>query len=324
MKNCDFYPLKLRPVTRSPVWSGTRLAREWNITSKDGRAGEAWMLSSRRGEANEITNGRFAGIGLDALFGEYPEFISGNNGEFPLLVKLIDAEMPLSVQVHPDDAYARRVGDGSGKTEVWHILDCEKGAYIINGLRRDVTKEDLVRLIADGRAEEAFERTEAVIGSDFFIPSGHVHAIGGGILLCEIQQNSDATYRLYDYGRLEKNGRPRPLQLEKALDVMRYYSSETIASLRFSEGSPGEGEVASCIYFSAQIIEARDGETLFTEGKMIHLLPLGDGLDLSYGSETLSVTRGESVLVPACMDGVRVFSRGQALISRPGSTLKET
>ena len=216
------YILKLNPVFKDYLWGGTKLRDEYGFKSDLDKLAEGWMLSCHKDGENTVENGEFIGKTLTEVINENPDFLGekGKNFEyFPILIKLIDAKDDLSVQVHPDNDYAMRVEGEYGKTECWYILDCEEGAELIYGFNRAISSEEFKEKIADNTFLETVNKVKVKKGDLFFIEAGTLHAIGKGILLAEIQQNSNTTYRVYDYGRLGADGKPRDLHVEKAVDV---------------------------------------------------------------------------------------------------------
>jgi mannose-6-phosphate isomerase len=209
--------LKLTPACKEYLWGGRRLKTAYG---KKGGAiiAESWELSCNPGGLSMIAG---TDLSLRDWLTMHREAMGPEAApEFPLLVKLIDAQKPLSIQVHPGDRYARSHEGCQGKTEMWYILDHEPGAFIYLGFRRDVTKPEIRLAVENGRLETLLKKLTVRRGDVFFIPAGVVHGIGGGILLAEVQQNSDITYRLYDFGRLDQDGKPRALHLEQALEVL--------------------------------------------------------------------------------------------------------
>ena len=193
------YPLRLIGVTKSPVWGGTRLLREWNKNADAPTVGESWELTVREKEIATVTNGEHCGRNLAELIAEYGEALTGGNfgaTDFPLLIKLLDANDNLSVQVHPDDSYAASVEHDRGKTEMWYVVDADEGAEIICGLADGINTADFANAVANGRTLEVLKHLEVRPGEVCFIPAGLPHAIGKGILIAEIQQNCDLTYRV--------------------------------------------------------------------------------------------------------------------------------
>lgn len=216
------YILKLNPVFKDYLWGGTKLRDEYGFKSDLDKLAEGWMLSCHKDGENTVENGEFIGNTLTEVINENPDFL-GENGKnfeyFPILIKLIDAKDDLSVQVHPDNDYAMRVEGEYGKTECWYILDCEEGAELIYGFNRAISSEEFKEKITDNTFLETVNKVKVKKGDLFFIEAGTLHAIGKGILLAEIQQNSNTTYRVYDYGRLGADGKPRDLHVAKAIDV---------------------------------------------------------------------------------------------------------
>ncbi len=238
-KTQNKYPLLLAPIAKTALWGGQKLKRLAPDCPYD-KIGEIWALSVRSGNDSRILNGPEAGKTL----GEYLD----TDAPFPLLIKFIDAAQKLSIQVHPDDAMAAEEGD-LGKTEMWYILEAEEGAELIYGLAPGKTAEDFRRAAAGGEIESVVRRQPVRAGETYFIPAGLIHGIGGGILLAEIQQNSDLTYRAYDYGRIGADGKPRPLHLEKASMAVRAFDDAAIRAIRFSRGEEG---LANCPFFRVE------------------------------------------------------------------------
>ena len=217
------YPLLLKPPIKDYLWGGTRLITDFGFETTSAKAAEAWVLSCHKDGASLIANGELAGHTLPEALDQWGDAAVGDKAAafpyFPILIKLIDARDRLSVQVHPDDAYAMRVEGEFGKTEMWYVVDCEPGAALLYGFSRGLTQEEFRRRIETDTLEEVCNRVPVKKGDVFFIEAGTVHAIGKGALIAEIQQNSNCTYRVYDYGRVGKDGKPRELHIDKAVDV---------------------------------------------------------------------------------------------------------
>ena len=241
------YPMLLNPCPRSMIWGGDRLKTKFNKVAPFDTLGESWELTCRPEADSIIANGEYKGQRLRDVI--------NCTDSFPLLIKFIDARDDLSVQVHPDDNVTDENGHSLGKTEMWYIIEADEGAELIFGLRDDVSKEKFEELVRRGDFEIALKRVKVKPGDCYFIPAGQVHAIGKGILLAEIQQNSDTTYRLYDYGRLDKDGNPRELHIEKALSVIKKFSTEDIDGIRFSLGN-SLNCLANCSKFSVHLKKA--------------------------------------------------------------------
>lgn len=313
------YPLKLTGVIRSPIWSGSRLVRDWNKKGAE-RIGESWELTVRADGDSTVVGGELDGALLSELLKQYPEEIMGKSAHkdgFPLLIKLLDAGDDLSVQVHPNDAYAARVENDRGKTEMWYVVEADEGAEIICGLRKGTTKEMLRRAIAEGNVLSVLDKKRVKSGECYFIPAGLPHAIGRGILIAEIQQNCDLTYRVYDYDRRDQNGNLRELHVEKALDVIRPFTEEEIDRVRFAKAPRTNAEtLADCAYFRVEEIKTKDlARTLSLHGRMGHLLCVGGAGALAYNGQKYAIARGEGYLLPACLDSVTLSGEGTFLFT---------
>ena len=318
-----FYPLFLSGVTKSPIWGGTRLPREWNKCAPDGgTVGESWELTVRKNEMSVVQNGSLAGKTVGELMYSFPCELMGKtataDGEFPLLVKLIDAADRLSVQVHPDDSYAAYVENDRGKTEMWYIVDADEDAEIIFGLADGIDNAAFVSAFQKGELMSVLKTQKVRAGETYFIPAGLPHAIGKGILIAEIQQNCDLTYRVYDYERRGADGSLRELHVEKACDVIRPFDKGEIDAIRYSRGLPTSREtvLADCQYFRVEKLEiAQNAYTLPQNGYLRHLLCIdGEGKILCDGTPYL-FHRGDSVLLPASLGDITILGNATVLIS---------
>lgn len=218
------YLLKLKPVCKDFLWGGTRLKKEYSKESEEETLAESWEFSFHKSGLSRVENGIFAGKTLLDIFNSNPEFF-GQAKRFgdgiPLLVKLIDANQKLSIQVHPTDEYAKKnENQNNGKTEMWYVLDAKEDSKLIYGFEYDMTPDRIRQSLKDGSFEKNLHFEKVKSGDVFYIPAGTVHAICEGVLLVEIQQSSDLTYRFYDYDRVDKNGNKRQLHVDKAIDVV--------------------------------------------------------------------------------------------------------
>ncbi len=301
------YPFKLTGVNKSPIWGGTRLITDWGKAPANGAEtiGECWELTVRKQENSVIQNGSLAGktlaeviqtVGWDFVAPDYC-------GEgFPLLVKLIDAADRLSVQVHPNDDYAARVENDRGKTEVWYIVEADEGAEIICGLADGATNADFSAAVREGDPDRVLKHVPVHAGETYFIPAGLAHAIGSGILIAEIQQNCDLTYRVYDYDRRGTDGMPRELHVEKAMDVVRPFSEEEIEAIRYARRSDtlANGEsLTDCAYFRVERVQMNGTRPLPACDRMRHLLCIGGEGTLLADGETYAIRKGDSYCLPA-------------------------
>lgn len=316
-----FYPLRLQYHAKTALWGGDTLKNGWNKPCNFDKLAETWELTVRPEVSNVILEGAFAGTDLGAFVVEHPTAVcpSGVGEFFPLLIKLIDARDRLSVQVHPDDTYARDVEHDQGKTEMWYIVDAAPDAEIIYGLREGADNASFRRAFAENAIFDAIKRVRVKAGETYFIPSGLVHAIGDGCLIGEIQQNSDLTYRVYDYDRRGADGKLRELHIDKAMDVIRPFSEDEIAAIRFSRAPRYDvGEtLAACPYFEVhRLALAGTDVTLYvTSESFRHLLCIGGEGTILHDGIAYAVSRGDSFFLPAGMGECTLSGNASFLIS---------
>lgn len=317
------YPLKLTYTAKTALWAGKRLKEEFGKQSEFDTVSETWELSVRKDEMARIIGGEAEGMTLAEYFAEVgyscvtPDY--SENERFPLLVKLIDANDILSVQVHPDDAYAGSVENDSGKTEMWYIVDALEGATLVYGLKDGATKEDFALAVKENRIGDVMNHVPVKAGETYFIPAGMLHAIGAGILIAEIQQNSDLTYRVYDFDRVGADGKLRPLHVDKALAVTRPYAESEVDAIRFACGREGrEGELlAASEYFKVERLKL-EGEATVTANKdsFVSLICLEGECLMTFDGESYTVTKGDSYFLPAGMGEVTLNGNADMIISR--------
>ena len=306
---------KLTPAFKDYLWGGTKLREVYGKPCDFDKVAESWELSTHPAGKSRVDGGEYNGLTLSQYFQQVPQALGKNAAafeSFPVLIKLIDAKDPLSIQVHPSDEYALRVEGEYGKTEMWVIVDCEPGAFLYFGVNRPVSKEEFRRRIEDNTVLEVLNKVEVHPGDVFFIQAGTIHAIGAGILICEIQQNSNCTYRVYDYDRRGADGRPRELHIEKALDVCRLEPSDTASRLGEVKALAGGTvqQLGACKYFSTEKLIVEEALTLEVgEDSFVSLLAT-DGSGWVEGPENkLAFRAGDSLLVPAGAGRVRVTGR---------------
>ncbi len=311
--------LKLNPVFKDYLWGGTKLRDEYGFKSNLEKLAEGWMLSCHKDGENTILNGEFSGKTLTDVVNAHPDFL-GENGKkfeyFPILIKIIDAKNDLSVQVHPDNEYAMRVENEYGKTECWYILDCEEDAELIYGFNRTISSEEFKEKIADNTFLEAVNKVRVKKGDLFFIEAGTLHAIGKGILLAEIQQNSNTTYRVYDYGRLGADGKPRDLHVAKAIDVTNCTPP--------TRSTNPEGELVVCDGYSRQLLTKCDlfnVEKVSVNNEFIYnadeksfvsiLVTDGNGF-----IDTIEIKKGDSLFIPANYGTFKISGNLEIIVTR--------
>lgn len=300
------YPLKFEPILKKILWGGSEICRFKQLDVKESGIGESWELSQVPGSVSVVANGPMKGKTLTELMEAAPEALLGKKifkrfgMEFPLLVKFIDAEADLSIQVHPNDELARQRHDSFGKTEMWYVLDSKPGSKLISGFSKQIDAEEYSRRIADNTIEAVLQAHEAVEGDVFFLPAGRVHAIGAGIFIAEIQQSSNITYRLYDYNRKDAQGNGRELHTELAKEAIDY---KLYDNLRTSY-EPLENDLTplvSCPYFTTNRIHLKADESGYES------IATSDGLKQVPMIETLEMDRSyegfDSFVIYVCMKG---------------------
>lgn len=299
------YIFKLKPVLKDYIWGGTRLIREFNMDYDGDKAAEAWVLSAHKDGPATIINGSLAGETLDkALTMEMMGKNCEKFGKFPILTKIIDSGDNLSLQVHPSDETADKSKGEEAKTESWYIADCEEGAELIYGFKKDITKEEFISSVNDGTFIDKVNKVKVKKGECYHITAGTLHAICKGILLVEVQQNSNTTFRVYDYDRVDKNGNKRELHVDRALAVLNYKKQQIILSP--DEEEKGETYVrrplSRCEFYNFQELK-NDGETeLFADENSFvsYVLIDGEGT-IETKDEVISLKKGDSVFVPASL-----------------------
>lgn len=317
------YPMKLQASLKDYLWGGTRLKEEYGKKTNLDKVAESWELSCHEAGQSVIVNGEAAGQTLSDWLAGQDRSVLGKNAErfdkFPLLIKLIDAKGDLSVQVHPDNEYALRVEGEPGKTEMWYIVDCEPGASLLYGFKEQISKAEFERRIADNTLLDVCNRVPVHKGDVFFIDSGTLHAIGAGILLCEIQQSSNTTYRIYDYGRVGTDGQPRELHVAKALDVTKLERPVrgTKPQAKLDIFACAEVELlASCEYFTTYHINLNGMCHLKAGANSFQCITvLGGSMELATADGRVSIKKGESVFLPAGLGRYQLIGHGECILS---------
>lgn len=306
--------LFLEPVFKEVIWGGDALRTRFGYEIPSDKTGECWAVSGHKNGDGRIRGGRYDGRTLGWLWQEHRELFGNQPGEqFPLLVKIIDAREDLSIQVHPDDAYAGAHENGSlGKTECWYILDCEPDTSIVVGHNAS-SKEELAQMIAEGRWEELLRLSPIHKGDFFQIEPGTVHAIKGGTLILETQQSSDVTYRLYDYGRLQE-GKPRPLHLKQSMDVIACPSGEARPKRVVEETKEYRLErLVTCPFYTVEHAEIHG--SLRRKGQ-----PLYEIINVLDGEGTINgvpIRKGDHFLLPCGYGDYELKGRLELMLSRP-------
>ncbi len=303
----ELYPLKFEPILKEKMWGGTSLVNRYHKKGNpSAKYGESWEISAVSGNRSVVSNGFLAGNNIEELIEVYMGDLVGDavfdkfGNEFPLLIKLIEAREDLSVQVHPGNELAARRHKAYGKTEMWYILEADEGARIYSGFRETVSKETYIRAVNDSTLPGLLNLEYTSPGKAYFTPAGRVHAIGAGNILAEIQQTSDVTYRIYDWGRNGSDGKPRDLHTDLALDAIDFDGKgsgriDRMLSLNRTEN------LVNCEFFTANVIDFNeniDKDYNFTESFVIFICTEGEFLIRWEGSSE-PVIMGETVLLPA-------------------------
>ena len=315
------HPLRFEPIFKRLIWGGRKLSTILSKPIGEGsQYAESWEISDHRSDVSRVAEGPLRGLTLRELADQHGEALLGRavgpRNQFPLLIKFIDAQQDLSVQVHPDDDLGRTLVDDNGKTETWVIVHAEPDSKIYAGLKTGITREDMARAIEEGTVETLIHSFPARAGDCIFIPSGTVHAIGAGVVLAEVQQMSDATFRLHDWGRLGVDGRPRPLHLDEALQAIDFSAGPVSPMTTVAE--PIEGgtreSLAKSDYFALERLVLTGSSTLGDPDRFTIVLGLGGEAQIqsSGGSTTLSL--GQTVLLPAAIGTCQINPLGQATL----------
>ncbi len=312
------YPMKLVPAVKEIIWGGEKLKKSYNKSAPFEKLAESWELTVRPDGMNVVANGGFAGKTMAEVIETLSQSVIGEGYDadrFPLLIKFIDAADRLSIQVHPSDGYALKNENEFGKTEMWYIVEADEGAELVFGLSKDAMpgafdKAVYDKAVAEGTVESLLNRVKVHAGEVYFIPSGLVHAIGAGLLICEIQQNSNVTYRVYDYNRPGKDGKPRELHVAKAREVIVNYTNDEIEALRFAKAEKrSDTLLASCDKFTVNRYDVA-GTLALEAGKESFLsltFPDGEGT-ITAGGERYAFEKGDTYFIPAGMGAFTVTS----------------
>lgn len=300
------YPIKFEPIYISRLW---------------GR--ELWLISDMPGAVSVVTNGTFKGIAMDHLIQEYKEAFLGKgnsvvaNSGFPLLVKILEAEQTLSVQVHPDDVMARARGEARGKDEMWYVMESAKGASLVAGLKHALSHQVYIERVKDGSFAEALQYYEVKVGDVYSIPAGRVHALGAGIKVAEIQQASDTTFRIYDYNRRDKDGNLRELHVEEAGEAMDYEDVRGDARIDYSHQLNVVLPLVSSASFTTLLYELTEPRVFDYSEKdkfVIWMCVEGECTIIDNNGFTESLICGDAVLIPAALKNIRVIPNNSVKI----------
>lgn len=307
-------PLKFKALLKQTIWGGDKIIPFKHLDDHLENVGESWEISGVPGNETVVADGEYAGKKLNKLVIEQKDKLVGKanyerfGDEFPLLIKFIDARQDLSIQVHPTDEIAKRQGKERGKTEMWYIMDSDKDAKLYSGLKMQITPEQYKAMVEDDTITDALAQYEVKEDDCFFLPAGRIHAIGTGCFLAEIQQTSDVTYRIYDFKRKDKDGNYRQLHTKEAAECINY--TVEVDYRTHYEHKKNEGvTLVECPYFTTAVYDLDEPMTLdYSElDSFVILIGLkGEGTITDNEGNTVTISAGESILVPATTDTLRV------------------
>ena len=305
--NSNLYPLKFKPILKSVIWGGSDITKFKNIEPIQEGIGESWEISGVQGDISIIENGHLAGTSLQTLLSESREQLVGADvyhkfgNKFPLLIKFIDAQDDLSIQVHPDDKLAGERHNSFGKTEMWYVVKAAPGAYLYTGFEKEISPNEYEKSIEDNSFTDSLKKHMVKEGDVFFLPAGRVHAIGAGCFIAEIQQTSNITYRIYDYNRKDAQGNSRQLHTELAKDAIDFKLYDTYIT-EYEKELNKPVELVTCPYFTTNLLELNEftKRDYSQKDSFVIYMCLEGSLNLvDNKGNTLHIERGESLLIPA-------------------------
>lgn len=314
----NFYPLQFQPILKDRIWGGTKLQSVLNKEISSETTGESWELSTVPNDVSIVVNGPFRDRNLNELIELFPQDILGKNvierfgNQFPLLFKFIDAKEDLSIQLHPNDDLAKKRHNSFGKTEMWYVMQVDKGSRLVVGFKKDSNKEEYLEKLANKDLMSILNEIKVKEGDIFFLETGTIHAIGGGVVIAEIQQTSDVTYRLYDWDRVDANGNGRELHTDLALDAINFKTTQ--AKIDYEQKVNQSNETVHCDYFKTNVIplegkmnwEAHKGSfTVFmcTQGEF----------SIGFENTMYSFKMGDTILLPAAIENAIITGNANLL-----------
>lgn len=315
------YPLKFHPILKERLWGGQKLKTVLGKEISSEITGESWELSTVKGDVSVVSNGNLSGTSLQELINNDPEHVLGKKvyekfgKEFPILIKFIDAKLDLSIQLHPNDELAKERHNSFGKTEMWYIMNADDDAKLIVGFNRDVSKEEYVQSLEDDSLLELLNYENVREGDTFFINTGKIHAIGAGVMLAEIQQTSDVTYRVFDFNRRDKEGNLRQLHTEQALDAIDYKKKDDF-KVKYSDKVDSVNDMVECPYFTTKFLNLSENleyDISERDSFTIYMCVSGSAIiENNKGSETIK--HGETLLISADSTKIKIETKGAKLL----------
>ncbi|MEO5775541.1 MAG: type I phosphomannose isomerase catalytic subunit [Flavobacterium sp.] len=312
------YPLQFEPILKERIWGGTKLKTYLNKPITSDITGESWEISSVENDISIVANGSLKGKSLNQVINEFPEAVLGMKvfeqfgKQFPLLFKYLDAREDLSIQLHPNDKLAKKRHNSFGKTEMWYVMQADTDSRLLVGFKEKSTPEQYLKHINDKTIVAILDFKKVKQGDVFFLATGTIHAIGAGIVVAEIQQTSDITYRIYDFDRVDANGNKRELHVDLSLDAINYETVE--AQKHYSKVENVSNEVVNCKYFTTNFIPLDGNTRIYKHGESFTVYMCVDGdFQLIIDDETFTYRKGDTVLLPACLTDFQLSGKASIL-----------
>ena len=319
MKN-KLYPLKFKPILKDKIWGGTKLSEQFNKLSDSKQLGESWEISTVPGDVSQVINGKFKSQDLQDLLELYKEdLIGGKNykrfgNSFPLLIKFIDAKQDLSIQLHPDDELAKARHNSFGKTEMWYVMQADKDASLIVGFNQKIDKETYLKCFKENTLAQIVNFDKVKEGDTYFIEAGRVHSIGAGVLLAEIQQTSDITYRVYDWDRVDEEGNERELHNDIAIDAFKFDLKDDFR-VNYSREKNVSNKMISCPFFTTNFIDLDSNlEKKNTHDSFLIYMCVDGKVEVVAEDSKEIISKGETILVPASVKHFKLNSHSAKLL----------
>ncbi|QEE49487.1 class I mannose-6-phosphate isomerase [Flavobacterium alkalisoli] len=302
----ELYPLVFEPILKDRIWGGTKLKTDLGKNIPTQTTGESWELSAVPGDVSVVREGAYKGKPLSELLEQFPQEILGRKihdqfgTQFPLLFKFLDAREDLSIQVHPNDELAKQRHNSFGKTEMWYVMQADEGARIIVGFKHKSSPDEYLEHLNNKNLIEILNEVEVKKGDVFFLETGTIHAIGAGIVIAEIQQTSDITYRIYDWDRVDANGNSRELHVEQALDAMNYNTTDT--QKQYTQTLNTGNVMVDCPYFTTSYFPLNGTASVDKDGSSFTVYICTEGeYSFKTDGKSYSFTKGDTILVPAAL-----------------------
>lgn len=309
------YPLKFEPILKQTLWGGEKIIPFKHLNETLSNVGESWEVSAVEGSESVVANGPEKGMTLPEMVRRYKEELVGEANyarfgeKFPLLIKFIDAKLDLSIQVHPDDALAKKRHNSFGKNEMWYVISADPGAKLISGFSQEITPKEYKERVHDGTFAEVLQSCAIQPGDVFYVPAGRVHGIGAGAFVAEIQQTSDITYRIYDYNRKDKNGKTRELHTAQAVDAINFADVQDDFRTAYDHVQNEPVEVVACPYFTTSVYDMTEEITCdYSEldSFVIFICVEGSCRLTDNENNVISLQAGETVLLPATTQNIMI------------------